>query len=838
MPSRPVSTYKPLCQSDDKDSLKNDIQRHVISSLGNDYDPPRPYPYYKALAYAVRDRMVDRWIYTQRRYHESKAKRVYYLSLEFLPGRFLKNNIYNLNMDQCSRQAVAEFGFDLEDLSELEWDAGLGNGGLGRLASCFLDSMAALQIPGHGYGIRYDYGIFFQTLSNGHQIEKCDNWLRNGNPWEFERPENLYEVQFGGHTEAYQDENGKTSFRWVGTDNIMAMACDTLIPGYDNGHVINMRLWAAKSSREFNLEFFNMGNYVGAVEDRIHSETISKVLYPNDSVDQGRELRLRQQYFFVSATFQDILRRHKKHIACWSEFPDHVAVQLNDTHPSIAVAEFMRLLIDQEHLEWNEAWDVCVRTFAYTNHTLLPEALETWPAALLGRVLPRHMEIILEINRHFLAKVRQHFPGRDDLLEKLSIIQEHPERRVRMAHLAIVGSHTVNGVSALHSRLLQERVFPEFVELFPGKIRNVTNGITPRRWLLQANPGLAALISQHIGTGWITHLDEMKKLAPMVDDPAFREAWRKVKKENKQRLLRYVLRKTGINIDESSLFDVQVKRIHEYKRQLLNIIYVISLYNRLRKDPSSVTVPRTVFFGGKAAPSYVAAKLVIKLINSVAEVVNNDQSIDNKLKIIFLSNYCVSQAEKIIPAADLSEQISTAGMEASGTGNMKFALNGALTIGTLDGANVEIMEEVGRDNIFIFGLKAEEVAEKRRSGHNPWDCYHQNPALRETLDMIRDNFFNPEEPGIFQPLLHSLLEGGDHYMLLADYADYAATQEAVDKLYLDQDEWTRRSIINSINMGKFSSDRSIGDYARDIWKVEPLSRADFNGNCPLPGEDA
>ncbi|MBB5021439.1 glycogen/starch/alpha-glucan phosphorylase [Desulfurispira natronophila] len=836
MPSRPVSNYKPLCRADDVNTLKDDIRRHVVSSLGNDYDPPRPYPYYKALAFAIRDRMVDRWIHTQRRYHETKSKRVYYLSLEFLPGRFLKNNIINLGLDKECRQAVSEFGFDLEDLSELEWDAGLGNGGLGRLASCFLDSMATASIPAHGYGIRYDYGIFYQVFQNGHQIEKCDNWLRNGNPWEFERPENLYEISFYGWSESYQDQQGNTRFRWVGTDNIMAMACDTLIPGYTNGHVINMRLWAAKSSREFNLEYFNVGNYIGAVEDRIHSETISKVLYPNDSAEQGKELRLKQQYFFVSATFQDIIRRHRKHVGSWSELPEHVVIQLNDTHPSIAIPECMRIFLDQEGLKWEEAWDICVNLFAYTNHTLLPEALETWPVDLLKRVLPRHLEIIYEINRRFLKLVAHRYPKRPDLQHQLAIIDESHERRVRMAHLAIVGSHAINGVSAMHSHLLQEQVFREFNDLYPGKLRNVTNGITPRRWLLQANPGLSQLISDTIGAQWVTNLSDLSKIQPYADDKSFRQKWREVKMENKRRFARYVLRKTGICIDENSLFDVQVKRIHEYKRQLLNIMHVIALYQRLQQNPEAMIVPRTVIFGGKAAPGYVTAKLIIKLINSVASVINNDTTIHGKLRVIFLSNYCVSQAEKVIPAADLSEQISTAGMEASGTGNMKFALNGALTIGTMDGANVEISEEVGPENIFIFGMKAEEIVKHQQEGYQPWDMYHRDRELQGVVDLISSDQLSPEEPGIFQPLVHALLDGGDRYMLMADYRAYADAQEAVSRLYLNQDEWTRRSIINSASMGKFSSDRSIGDYASTIWNVTPLPRRDYAQSCEAPEE--
>ena len=803
-------------------SLEQDIHRHIMSALGNDYIPPRKDTYYQGLAYSVRDRLIERWIKTQRSFYNAKTKRVYYLSLEFLPGRFLMNYITNMQINDECCQALDDVDFTLEDLVEEEWDAGLGNGGLGRLASCYMDSMSTLKIPAYGYGIRYDYGIFFQNIVNGYQIEQSDNWLRSGNPWEIARRGFLYEVKFYGRTEIYTDENGNQRHRWVDTDNVMAMACDTFIPGYGNCNVNNMRLWAAVSSREFALEEFQKGDYMGAMQSKILSENISKVLYPRDEAIPGKELRLKQQYFFVAATFQDIMRRFKKHHAAFEEFSDLVAVHLNETHPSISIPELMRLLMDEEGLEWEEAWNICEHTFAYTNHTVLPEALERWSVDLLTKVLPRHMEIIYEINHRFLEKVAKKYPGNVDKLSRLSLIQEAPERSVRMAHLAIVGSHSVNGVAELHTRILKSRLFKDFDDLFPGRIKNVTNGITPRRWLLQANPELSELITSKIGSGWICDLTQLKKLASYADDLKFRTAWQEVKRSNKKRLARYVLRKIGIDVNPESLFDVQVKRIHEYKRQLLSVLHVITLYNRLKDNPKLDVVPRTVIFGGKAAPGYFLAKLIIKLINSVADMVNDDPVVNEKLKVIFLPNYNVSQAEKVIPAADLSEQISTAGMEASGTGNMKFALNGTLIIGTLDGANIEIMEEVGRENIFIFGLEAEEVEKLRKGGYNPAGYYRKDPELKRALDMIRSGSFVPDEPNLFKPIWDELMNLGDRYLVLADYREFIKAQEEVSRIYHNPEEWTRRSILNTANMGKFSSDRSVLEYARKIWDIKPL----------------
>ncbi|MFH1984545.1 MAG: glycogen/starch/alpha-glucan phosphorylase [Pseudomonadota bacterium] len=807
------------------DNLKDDILRHIQASLGRDPYKPDKYACFTALALALRDRLVGKWLQTQRSLYDTLSKRVYFLSLEFLPGRFLKNYLISLDMMDEARSAVSELGFDLDELEEEEWDAGLGNGGLGRLASCYMDSIACRDLPGYGYGIRYDYGIFHQVIENGYQKEQSDNWMRRGSPWEIQRLASESLIRFYGHTETYSDLDGRLRWRWVGGEAVVAMAYDILIPGYGDDYVTNMRLWAAKSSREFDLSDFNQGDYIGAVEAKVISETISRVLYPSDEVQSGKELRLKQQYFFVAATLSDILRRYRKQESSFTALPDYVAIQLNDTHPAIAVAELMRILIDEEGLEWEAAWDICQGTFAYTNHTVLPEALETWPEDLFGRLLPRHLEIIFEINRRFLGDIRERYPDEPDLPAKLSIFQEGRERRVRMAHLAIIGSHSVNGVAELHSHILRTSLFFDFNRVFPGRFKNVTNGITPRRWLQQCNPSLAALITEHIGDKWICDLDRLKGLVPLAEDPAFRSAWRDIRRENKKRLARYVMRKIRLGIDPDTLFDVQVKRIHEYKRQLLNVLHVVTLYNRIKTDPAAPTVPRTVLFAGKAAPAYQQAKRIIKLINAVAAVVNVDPEVRGRLRVAFLPNYCVSQAEKIVPAADLSEQISTAGMEASGTGNMKMALNGALTIGTLDGANIEIMEEVGRENIFIFGLTADEVTSTRASGYNPRHYYDTDAELRQVLDMIGGGVFSPEDPGLFAPVIQSLFDLGDysdHYLTLADYRPFITTQEAVSRLYEDPEEWTRRSILNTANMGKFSSDRSVLDYASTIWDVRPL----------------
>ncbi len=807
-------------------NLKNDILRHIALTLGNDPHRPDRFSCFLGLAYSLRDRLIRRWMETQRSLYDTLSKRVYFLSLEFLPGRFLKNYLISLDMVAEARRVVADMGFDLDELEEEEWDPGLGNGGLGRLASCYLDSLACRNLPGYGYGIRYDYGIFHQILENGYQREHCDNWMRRGNPWEIQRLPVEQPIRFYGRSETYVDGDGALRHRWVDGEIVMAVACDILIPGYGDDYVTNMRLWASRSSREFNLTHFNQGDYIGAVEAKVLGETISKVLYPSDEATAGKELRLKQQYFFVAATLHDILRRYRKQRQTFDAFPDFVAIQLNDTHPAIAIAELMRLLVDDEKLGWNDAWHICERTFAYTNHTVMPEALESWPVELLGRLLPRHLEIIGEINHRFLKSIGARFPQESDLPARLSIFQEGAQRRVRMAHLAIIGSHCVNGVAELHSEILKTDLFRDFYRVFPDRFRNVTNGITPRRWLKQANPSLSHLITSVVGPKWICDLDRLCELAAHAEDPSFQEAWRQSKRENKKRLARYMLRKIKLGVNPDTLFDVQAKRIHEYKRQLLNVLHVITLYNRIKANRSQDIAPRTVLFAGKAAPAYHQAKRIIKLINAVAEVVNNAPEVQGRLRVAFLPNYCVSQAEKIIPAVDLSEQISTAGMEASGTGNMKMALNGALTIGTLDGANVEIMEEVGAENIFIFGLTAEQVRNTRAAGYDPVRIYESDPELRQVLDMIASDCFCPDEPGLFLPVFNSLLHQGahsDHYLILADYRPYISAQEAVNRLYLDPAEWTKRSILNTARMGKFSSDRAVLEYAADIWKVQPFS---------------
>ena len=806
---------------DESDLLVQNIRRHIQSTLGKDPDMPDPYACFMGLAYSIRDRLIEKWIAAQRAGYDTLSKRVYYLSMEFLPGRFLLNYLISLDMLDPARNAVGKLGFDLDDLEEEEWDPGFGNGGLGRLASCFLDSAASLNIPCYGYGIRYDYGIFFQDLVDGYQREQCDNWTRRGTPWEIQHQDYLVPIRFYGHTESFESRDGRIRYRWSGGETVMAMACDFLIPGFETDYVTHMRLWSARSSREFNLAFFNQGDYIGAVEAKVRSENISKVLYPSDEAREGKELRLKQQYFFTAATLFDIIRRYKKQNQSFSRFSDFVAIQLNDTHPSIAIPELMRLLLDEEDIAWDEAWRICQGTFAYTNHTVLPEALETWPVDLMERVLPRHLEIIYEINRRFLENIRNRFPDDSQLLSRISVISEGQHRQVRMAHLAIIGSHSVNGVARLHSRILIDELFREFNLVFPDKIRNVTNGVTPRRWMYQCNPGLSSLITEAIGPKWTKNLDELKRLVPYTHDPAFIRDWLETKLDNKKHLARYILRKTGIGVNPNTLFDVHVKRMHEYKRQLLNVLHVITLYNRLKSGTYS-NAPRTVIFAGKAAPAYFRAKLIIKLITSVAKVINNDRDLKGMLKVVFLPNYCISQAEKIIPAADLSQQISTAGMEASGTGNMKLSLNGALTIGTLDGANVEILEEVGPDNIFIFGLSAKEVMEVRQRGYRSNHFYADDPELKPVLDMIGSGYFSPAEPDLFSPIIRSLLEEGDYYLLLADYRSYIDAQEKVSTLYENRQEWAMRSILNTANMGKFSSDRSIKEYAQSIWQVEPL----------------
>ena len=824
MKPQDLSDYRYHFHGLDKESLKRSLVNLLIYSMGKDHIMATHRDWFHTTALAVRERLIERWMETMRSYYKADAKRVYYLSLEFLTGRLLANSLLNLGIYDACCAALADLNLDINRIKELESDAALGNGGLGRLAACFLDSMATMNLPGYGYGIRYEYGMFTQRIEHGYQVEHPDNWLRYGNPWEFPRPEVLYAVKFGGHVVEYKDEHGALHYHWIDTEDVMAMAFDTPVPGFGTDTVNNMRLWSAKASRDFNLKYFNEGNYIQAVAEKNESENLSKVLYPDDTTQMGRELRLKQQYFFVCATLQDVLRRFTKYHADLDELPNEVAIQLNDTHPSIAIPELMRILVDVHHLDWDRAWNITGRTFSYTNHTLMPEALETWPVQLFNEILPRHLQIIYEINQRFLDEVRHQVPGDAELVKRVSFIDETGGRRVRMAHLAIVGSHAVNGVSRIHTELMKETIFADFERLYPGKIVNITNGVTPRRWLHQANPDLSKLITSQIGECWLTDLSCLVNLRSLADDAAFREEFRRVKRANKVRLAESIEARTRTKVSPDSLFDVQAKRIHEYKRQLLNVLHVITRYNRIREGRTTGIVPRTVIIGGKAAPGYFMAKLVIKLIHGVADVVNHDPAVGDLLKLVFLPNYNVSNAEKIIPACDLSEQISTAGTEASGTGNMKFALNGALTIGTLDGANIEMKEEVGEENIFIFGLTADGVAEIRQEGYDPWHYYNTNEELRRALDMIALGFFSPDDPHRFRPLFESLTGGGDHFLLLADYESYIKAQEQVDALYLDQEAWARRAILNVAGMGKFSSDRSILEYAGKIWNVKPVKR--------------
>lgn len=821
MSSSKKSTSKPLDRSNPL-VFERTLANHLTYTEGKSVKTASERDWFEATAHAVRDQLIEKQLKTAEENAGQDPKRLYYLSLEFLIGRTLSNAALNLGIEPSLRASLKALGQDLETVEESEIDAALGNGGLGRLAACFLDSMATLDLPGQGYGIRYEYGMFNQRIENGQQIERPDNWLRFGNPWEFQRPECIFPVKFFGRVVQFPDGNGNIEHHWVDGETVMAMAYDLPVPGYDTETVNNLRLWTAKAAREFNLESFNAGDYLSAVQDKNVSESLSKVLYPNDSSAVGKELRLRQEYFFVSASIQDILRRFLLEHSDWDQLPEKVAIQLNDTHPAVAVAEMMYQLMDVHELKWDHAWSLVTKIFAYTNHTLMPEALETWGVEKFERVLPRHLEIIFEINRRFLAMVNHNFPGDTGLLRRVSLVDENNGRRIRMAHLAVVGSHTVNGVAAIHSELLKTTLFADFHRIYPEKFINVTNGITPRRWLNQCNPGLTSIISSRIGSNFVGELDQLKKLVEHAEDAEFRKEFRAVKQANKARLAEYIKQKVGIVVDPNSMFDVQIKRIHEYKRQLLNVLHVITLYNRIRSGNAHNATPRTIIFAGKAAPGYKLAKLIIRLINDVASIVNDDPAVHGMLKVVFLPNYDVSSAEKLFPASDLSEQISTAGTEASGTGNMKMALNGALTIGTLDGANVEILEEVGANNIFIFGLTTPQVADLRMHGYNAWDHYHGNDELKQVLDMISNGYFSVEEPDRYRQIFDNLTHHGDHYLLLADYASYIATQDMVSMLYQDKEEWTRRAILNVANMGKFSSDRTITEYAEKVWDVKSV----------------
>ncbi len=819
--NRPIRAAAP----NEAAALLHSFTNHLIYSLAKDQYTATPRDRFMSLALTVRDRLIERWISTQQRYYKKDAKRVYYLSAEFLIGRALANNLINLGLYDVARDAMKMLNVDIGDVLEQEVDAGLGNGGLGRLAACFLDSMATLDIPGYGYGIRYEFGMFDQEIKDGWQIEKPDEWLRLGNPWELPRPEYGVPVRFGGQTEEHNDDHGHLRVRWTGGEQVVGMAYDTPIAGFGCNTVNTLRLWRARASTDFDLRYFNEGDYEKAVLDKNRSETISKVLYPSDVKMFGKELRLKQQYFFVACSLHDIVRRHLVAYPSLENFAEKVALQLNDTHPAVAIPELLRIFVDEHGVNWDKAWELTQATFGYTNHTLLSEALETWPVELFGRLLPRHLTIIYEINRRFLRQVMNRFPYDEQRIGRMSLIDEAGgdahSRRIRMAYLAVVGSHSVNGVAGLHTELLKADLLRDFNEMWPERFNNKTNGVTPRRWLLAANPQLSAAITARIGEGWMTNLDELAKLLPHAEDAAFRSEVRAIKARNKEQLARLIESEHRLDVDRNSIFDVQVKRIHEYKRQLLNVLHVVALYLRIKNDPAQQVVPRTIIFGGKAAPAYTTAKLIIKLINSVADVVNADTQVNHRLKVVFLHNYRVSLAERIFPASDLSEQISTAGKEASGTGNMKFALNGALTIGTLDGANIEIREEVGPENFFLFGLTAAQVQEMQRRGYRPRDFYEQNAELKRVLDLIWSGFFEPDHPDLFRPLVQSLLDQ-DTYMLLADFQSYVECQQKVGEAFLDQERWTTMAIRNVAKMGRFSSDRTIREYAAEIWRAQPV----------------
>ncbi len=800
-------------------SLGESLIHHLHFSLAKDRYSATKHDYYLALVYAVRERLIAGWLKTQHRYYHTDCKRVYYLSMEYLTGRTLANALVNLGLLDEAQEGLQELGLDLEQLIQVESEAGLGNGGLGRLAACLLDSLATLGFAAYGYGIRFEYGIFQQKIENGCQVEAPDNWLRFGNPWEIVRPEDYYTVKFGGYVRQLSDPVGRLHFEWVTDDDVMAMAFDNPVPGYHNATVNTLRLWSAESSHGFNLEYFNRGDYVEAVDAKSRSKSISRILYPNDNVSCGKELRLKQEYFFVSASLQDIVRRFKKKHAYLEEFPNKVAIQLNDTHPALAIAELMRILVDIEQIDWQEAWEITVATFGYTNHTLLPEALEEWPVSLMQRILPRHLQIIFEINRQFLKSIEHHYPGDIERLQRMSLIAEDGERRVRMSHLAIVGSHVVNGVSKLHSELLRTRMFPDFDEHYRHKFCSTTNGITPRRWLRMANPELSQLITRTIGEGWLHELQRLEQLLEHTHDPELVQQWAAVKQHNKTRLAQTIHDQLHITVSTTAIFDCQVKRIHEYKRQLLNMLHAVCLYNRILQGQLS-PVPRVIIVAGKAAPGYETAKSIIRMIHAIAEVVNHDRRVQDQLKIVFMPNYNVSLAEQIIPATDLSEQISTAGTEASGTGNMKAMLNGALTIGTQDGANIEIAEAVGADNIFMFGKNAEQVQQTLAGGYDPYAVYDSQPELRQAIDMIRTGYFSSGNKQAFAALLDQVFASGDRYLVLDEFADYVACQERVAQAFLDVDDWTSRCMVNTARAARFSSDCTIMSYVKQIWGLD------------------
>jgi glycogen phosphorylase len=806
-------------KGDQEATLRNAIRYHVSYSLAKPWQSASSRDIFQAVSLAVREWITDRMVETEERYRHADAKRLYYLSMEFLMGRSLGNNLYNLGIFDLCQRALRNLGADLEEVRAAEPDAALGNGGLGRLAACFLDSLATLDLPGYGYGLNYEFGLFRQRIEDGYQKEMPDHWLRNGTPWQIERPEAACIVPVYGYIEHGTDLQGNYNPMWLGWKVLIGVPYDMPVVGYGGKTVNVLRLYAAQASDEFDMEIFNDGDYLKAVEEKMISETVSKVLYPSDAVEAGRELRLLQEYFLVACAVRDIVRRYLQQHSGLAEFADKVAIQLNDTHPALTVAELMRILVDEHSLSWENAWDLTQATLGYTNHTLLPEALEKWPIPLFERVLPRHLQIIYEINHHFLQQVAQVWPGDVERLRRMSIIEEGATKQVRMAHLAIVGSHSVNGVARLHSELVKSSLVPDFYQLWPERFNNKTNGITPRRWLLKANPQLSALIGETVGPDWVTDLFALKALEPYAEDSSFQAEFRQVKHANKVRLAKLIYDTVRVRVDPGSLFDIQAKRIHEYKRQLLNTLHIIHQYLCIVEDGQDLAAPHTYIFAGKAAPGYWAAKQIIKLINNIGQVINHDARVRDQLKVVFLPDYRVSLAEILIPAASLSEQISTAGKEASGTGNMKFALNGALTIGTLDGANIEIKEEVGEENIFIFGKTAEEITAVRNGGYHPWEWYHDSPRIKRTLDALRSDRFCAKESGLFHWMFEALLDGGDEYFLLADFDAYANAHQEAGRQFCDLAVWNRKAILNVARMGQFSSDRTIREYAEEIWHI-------------------
>ena len=805
-----------------KEALKQAYIDNLFYVQGRFWDVATDNDLYMAAAYTVRDRLLERWLKSAKAYKDGKARTVCYLSAEFLVGPHLLNNLVNLGITEVAREAGKELKLDFDRIMDSEEEPGLGNGGLGRLAACYMDSLSTVQIPAIGYGIRYEFGIFDQEIHDGWQVEKSDTWLKNGNPWELPRYKLRFPVRFGGHTEQYKDERGRLRVRWVPAMEIVGLAYDTPILGYGVGNVNLLRLWRSQAAESFDFQSFNVGDYYGAVHAKMEAETISKVLYPNDEPEAGKELRLKQQYFFVSCSLQDMVRLHLNTVGSLDTFADKFVAQLNDTHPAIAVAELMRLFLDEQGMEWDQAWEITRKTFCYTNHTLLPEALETWPVRLFEKLLPRHLEIIYEINRRFLDEVRVHFLGDDWRVARMSLIAEGDERRVRMANLAVVGSRAVNGVAELHSELVKSTILKDFYDLWPEKFHNVTNGVTPRRFIAVSNPRLARLITETCGSDrWLRDLDCLRELEPHADDPALKARWRAVKTAAKHALANWMGKRAGVRIDPETLFDVQAKRFHEYKRQHLNLLHIVTLYHRIKQDPNHCIAPRTFIFGGKAAPGYALAKLMIKLINSVGEVINHDPQVNGFIRVAFMPDFNVQNGQRLYPAADLSEQISLAGKEASGTGNMKFSMNGALTIGTLDGANVEIREEVGTENFFLFGMTTEEVQQRLQEGYRPWDYYQGDHELKTVIDLINSGLFSHGDPTLFRPLTDHLVNH-DTFMALADYRAYVDCQQQVSKAWADKGHWDHMSILNVARMGKFSSDRSIRDYAERIWQIKPL----------------